>query len=248
MTGDMDYKGTPILTIPPIAAVSHPSSRPVSRPIIVDQSCVMFHDFLDGSSDIKILDQSGRDNNATITGATPKPDGLSFDGLDDKYTVPFSASMDILAGNLPFTYCFAFKFDKVPSVKVEGARLMQQFSGGGAGRVFLQVLDPGDGIQARLQNVVLGAITVAVPDVWFLVTVTFSGGVGGTATIYVDGTAEATATWTPDEGADGDYVFGAMTTGGARHFEGIFNFVAIFNKELSAEEIGLMDDFLRSRI
>ena len=83
---------------------------------------------------------------------------------------------------------------------------------------------------------------------WTHVAMTFSGGAGGTATIYVDGVSSVSATSTPNLGSTTRRI-GRITTDTLFDFSGKVDEVRIYNRALSAAEVDTIyraDIFTRS--
>lgn len=71
---------------------------------------------------------------------------------------------------------------------------------------------------------------------WVHVAMTFSGGSGGTATIYVDGQGSVSATSTPNLGSN-TRLIGRIGSDTAYDFSGLIDDVRIYNRALTAPEI-----------
>lgn len=74
---------------------------------------------------------------------------------------------------------------------------------------------------------------------WHYVALTLDSGVTDGSTIYVDGVAKKTCTWTP-QGQSGTVALGAVSTGVStysHYLNGTLDHVKIFNRILSADEI-----------
>ena len=192
--------------------------------------CKLYNDFVSQHGGATTYDLSGNRNNGTLSGTSWTVGGISFDGVDDKETVPY---FEVINGTNPFSVCIGLKFDTIPSVKGENETIMQQQDGAGTGRIWVQGLSSSDKIGSKLGGTFLTHNTVVEADKWYFVCVVYDG---TKLYVYINNDSGVSTPRTPDEGATGDYEFGVNKLGTGARFDGIINFRMLCLHALNTQE------------
>ena len=236
-----------MLSIPPLKTPTPgPLARPVPRPLDIDPSCVLYMSMVDPLSTGKVLDESGKGNHGTITGATWRPDGLKFSQSTDKASIQDNASID---NNLnDFTVSAAVKLD------ASGLGTLQ--------RIILKGIDPGYSLNLNTNdklvfyltvnstyNMVATAISASALAAGKFYIVTGTVDRSDKIRVYINGQEDGSGGTGGITGlglGNGNNLVIGMTGGGAQNFSGMMAEITMFNRALSAPEVKLMYDQARA--
>lgn len=229
-----------LTSIPPIRVPSgQHTSRPTSRPIYLDLSCVLLLDFINGSFGTRVSDESRFGHHATLNGPVGKGEGLSFDGLDDKAVIAYTTDLDVLAGNNPFTMVFGVK----PNSLAPAHNIFSQ--GDGAGTGFNHLFISNSTYRITFNSTPRNSGTAPVVGNWEFLLIRYTG---TNIQLYINNVQKINVVDTVDVGATGDYVIGAKKTQDGNFFDGSMNFVAIFSRAFSEREMTNLHNWWRARL
>jgi hypothetical protein len=178
-------------------------------------------------------------HNGTVAGSPTLATGIdgttdsaySFDGGDylDLGTSP-------LTGSSPFTLAAWIKTSQLSNYS--GALTIGPSASGQSayiGTVATAQHGGGSSIGGGFYGTNIGSGVQAINQ-WVHVALTFSGGTGGTATIYVDGVAKTSTTYTPNLTA-GPMRIGRIGTDTQYDFYGLIDNVRLYNRSLNTAEV-----------
>jgi len=191
-------------------------------------------------SGITAFDRSGQGNNGTLTNGPTQTTGqvggsLNFDGLDD--------FVDLLNNPILGTQAFTL-FAWGNSITV--AKYSGSLALGSSAGLQSTYIGTVDGAQVGFSNSIGGGFyganygsSISTINQWNAVTLSFSGGSGGTARLYVNGTLMQTVSLTPNISGSIARI-GRIGTDTIYNFSGRIDDVRIYNRALTPAEISTL--------
>lgn len=202
-----------------------------------DGSCVLNFDGR-GSRGQKLIDLSGKENHGAITGASWKNSPvntpvLSFDGVDNKVTIPADDSLDCTTG---MTICFWMKNRNWTTIRGLASKRISSsnnnswnlFVGEVSNKIRFQVTTNGSTATPIYSDLLYS-------NDWMFVTAVYNGSY---LYIYIDGVLASTpvAYSSGIFSGNADVLIGAVGSF-ATGFDGELDLIQMFNRGLSSSEI-----------
>ncbi|VVB58674.1 Concanavalin A-like lectin/glucanases superfamily protein [Candidatus Anstonella stagnisolia] len=156
-----------------------------------------------------------------------------FDGIDDY----INAGTNSITGTSPFTLSTWLKGRS----NTNYALAVMVGNGAGSQSAWLGAYSPGTTIGGGIYGTNINS-GITSEDEWHCATLTFSGGTGGTISLYVDGILKGTKTITPNLRTT-SITFGNANVAPNYWYNGTVDEVLIYNRVLSADEIKFLSQY-----